>query len=128
MIHYWRDHSDRASRNDPNYLDNRFIELKMYHFLKSDYDTTSGLVLWGAGKKAKSIALQLKAKDVSFRWICNNPNKIGKDIYGVVLESDQVISQIQNAQFIVAVANPLEQKDIKEALKHHEPEWLFFFC
>lgn len=128
VIHHWRDHSERASRNDSHYLDNRFLELKLYHFLKSDYDATSALVLWGAGKKAKVIAHHLADNHISFRWVCNNPNKIGKHIYDVPIEADTVISDIKNAQFIIAVANPAEQKEIKTALEDKEGSQVFFFC
>ena len=33
-LHHWRDYSDRTSRNDPHYADNRFFELKLLYFLK----------------------------------------------------------------------------------------------
>jgi len=33
-LHLWRDHDTRASRNDDNYADNRFLNLKLDYFLK----------------------------------------------------------------------------------------------
>lgn len=128
VMHLWRDHSTRASRNDPNYLDNRFLDLKMHHFIDTDYNSERVLVLWGAGKKAKKISIHLKEKDIEFRWMCNNPNKIGKEIYDVMIESDTVIDEIEEAQIIVAVANPVEQEEIKTSLDRKENCQVYFFC
>lgn len=128
VLHLWRDHSTRASRNDPNYLDNRFLDLKIHHFVNSDYNSEKNLVLWGAGKKAKKIASSLQKEEIQFKWICNNPKKIGKEIYGVILESDKVIDQIPNAQLIIAVANPSEQADIKSRLVSINDCLVYFFC
>ena len=55
-LHHWRDHAERASRNDPNYLDNTFITLKINQFIKLDYNSHKKLILWGAGNKAKQVA------------------------------------------------------------------------
>jgi len=127
-LHLWRDHSSRASRNDPNYLDNRFLQLKMHYFINSDFQKEKNLVLWGAGKKAKKIAMYLQDNDIQFRWICNNANKIGKNIYNIIIESDRVIKHIRDSQIIVAVANPTEQADIKVILNQYPDGQAFFFC
>jgi len=128
VLHLWRDHSSRASRNDPHYQDNRFLDLKMHYFIKSDYQKDKTLVLWGAGKKSKKVAQHLQEHDIDFRWICNNPKKIGKHIYDVIIESDTVISQIKDAQFIVVVANPIEQSEIRESLSKIKKSQVLFFC
>ncbi|MEL6926946.1 MAG: glycosyltransferase family 2 protein, partial [Bacteroidota bacterium] len=56
VLHYWRDHASRSSRNDPNYANQSYLDLKVPWFLKLDYDEKRTLVLWGAGRKAKTIA------------------------------------------------------------------------
>ena len=40
-LHLWRDHNSRASRNDDNYADNRFLDLKLHYFLKLERKTNS---------------------------------------------------------------------------------------
>ncbi|MFK8044441.1 MAG: glycosyltransferase family 2 protein, partial [Crocinitomicaceae bacterium] len=82
VVHIWRDYQERTSRNDPNYAFNAFEELKTDYFLKLDYKPNKTLVLWGGGKKGKNIALLLQKHGVDFIWACNNPKKIGQDIYG----------------------------------------------
>lgn len=117
ICHYWRDHGQRASRNDDNYADNRFLDLKLQYFLKLDYAEDKELIVWGAGKKGKYLAKQLIAMDIPFRWICNNPKKIGKEIYGktmdVVLRKDELHKRMQ---FIVAIANQESLGEIKKSL------------
>lgn len=124
VMHLWRDHPTRSSRTDENYLDNRFLELKTDWFLKLDHDPSKRLALWGAGKKGKSIAEILIQKNISFDWVCNNPNKIGKEIYGVMMQSTDVLDDDTNRQLIIAVANPVEQEEIRNTLKHDA----FWFC
>lgn len=104
IVHYWRDYSQRTSRTDPRYEDNRFLDLKLDYFLDIDYNPNQILIIWGAGKKGKYIAKCLTEKQVPFQWVTNNPKKIGKSIYGVVIEEDIIISKLSNAQIIKAIA------------------------
>jgi glycosyltransferase involved in cell wall biosynthesis len=116
VIHYWRDHDTRASRNDPNYEDNRFINLKVHYFLKQDYDVAQSLILWGAGNKGKEIAKNLISRNVKFEWVTNNHKKIGKDIYGVKIQSEEYINSENKSQIIVTLSSPSDKKYALEKL------------
>ncbi len=148
ILHLWRDHSTRASRNDDNYADNRFLDLKLYYFLKlerkinpsSDVLQTSDelpdaapksadilemsdereLVIWGAGKKGKIVAQYLLEKKVNFHWVCENERKIGVDIYGEQLHSPKLISNLNNPQIIIAVTGEDAQKEIITQLNNFQ--------
>lgn len=109
VIHFWRDHSTRASRNDPNYAENSFLPLKIKWLLKMHPNTTFNII--GAGKKGKKIAQYLSASKVGFNWFTNNPKKLVVPIYGIELKELKVYKQ-KNTIWIVAVANKQEQKDI----------------
>lgn len=129
VVHIWRDYQERTSRNDPNYAFNAFEELKTQYFLKTDYQSNKELVLWGGGKKGKNIALLLQKHGVKFSWACNNPKKIGQEIY------NQVMTNIETAfepnkpyQTIVAVAQPEEQVLITETLSGLPNVEAFWFC
>jgi glycosyltransferase involved in cell wall biosynthesis len=131
VLHYWRDHSTRASRNDPNYSDTSFIDLKVPWFLKLDYDPVRPLILWGAGKKGKRIARILNDNKVSFRWVCNTPRRWGTDVYGVRLESTAAVSALEKPQLIIAVAAPDDQQEITSALQAQGlslGQDFYFFC
>ncbi|MFM1876102.1 MAG: hypothetical protein RL266_1839 [Bacteroidota bacterium] len=123
VLHWWRDHPSRSSRNDANYADNRFLELKVKWFLELDRNPSKPLVVWGAGDKGKNVAKLLSEMDVSFHWVCNNPKKIGHTIYGVKMESASAHMNT-DAQIIVTVANPEEQQEIRYQIS----ETAYFFC
>ncbi len=121
ILHRWRDRSDRTSRTHEHYADNRFFELKVRYFLEIDHDTEASLFLWGAGKKGKRIARLLLECGVSFRWVCDNEKKIGKEIYGVVLEGIRQVGRPDGEvvgitgkgdQVIIAVSSPDAQAEI----------------
>lgn len=131
VLHQWRDYSTRTSRTHEHYADSSFIEIKLHHFLKLDYDTSKTLVVWGAGKKGKLTAELLLKKNIPFHWICDNPKKIGKDIYNQKLLSFTELDNIDNTQSIITVASPRAQKEIETYFKerHHLPMGdYFFFC
>lgn len=132
VLHHWRDYGARTSRNDSNYADNRFLELKVDYFLKLDYDASRPLVVWGAGKKGKKVAQLLHLKSIPFSWVCNNPQKIGKHIYDIEI---QPTSSIQKAtvipQILLLVAQKTEQHFIKEQVTAYgfEPHSsILLFC
>lgn len=131
ILHHWRDHSDRSSRTDPNYSDNRFLELKVHHFLTIDHQPDRPLIIWGAGKKGKKTAALLQAAQIPFHWITNNTKKIGLQIANVLLEPEENLSQYEHPQILICVANPTEQKEISNVLASCGLEiqkHFFFFC
>ncbi len=131
ILHYWRDYETRSSRTSDHYADNRFLDLKVHYFLKLDFNKERPLVVWGAGKKGKAICKLLSNKNISFHWACNNPKKIGKEIYNTKLISSEDAIRLINPQFIIAVANPEEQNQLKEYFKDKSmlaQKDYFFFC
>lgn len=128
-LHIWRDHQARASRNDDNYSDNSFLDIKLHYFLKLDFDKTKTLVLWGAGKRAKALAKLFIENNIRFEWACNNHNKIGHHIYDLkILDTESVFKSEIQYQSIVTVANKEEQVDIKQFSETKENLELFWFC
>ena len=131
VLHKWRDYDTRTSRTDPHYTHGYLLDIKLHYFLKLDYNDSRPLIIWGAGDKGKTIAKTLIEKDVSFHWICDNPNKIGRDIYGKELKPFRFLKQIKNAQSIISVANGEAQEQIRSYLKKLELQSMsdyFFFC
>ena len=122
VLHKWRDYSMRTSRTHVHYAQNHFTELKINHFLDIDYNKNKTLTIWGAGNKGKIIAKILLEKNIPFEWICDNPKKIGKDIYGKELKAFEALAKIKNAQSIITVANKTAQKEIRAFLKNFKYE------
>lgn len=132
VLHYWRDHSHRSSRNDPNYSDNSFLNLKMQYFLEDDFDPIKKMVLWGAGRKGKTIAKELIKNNIPFQWLTNNTEKIDKQIYGVVLQNDKKFEFTNSHQVIIAVAQQNESNLIRTRMANEKQKSedlkVFFFC
>lgn len=106
ILHLWRDHDGRSSRNDANYADQNFTHLKVHYFQELDRNDNKELILWGAGRAGKSVAKLLMASSMSFTWITDNENKIGHNIYGTVLKSTDILNQKNNCQIITAIKTP----------------------
>jgi hypothetical protein len=58
------------------------------------------LVLWGSGKKGKLVAKKLIEENCSFKWICNNKNKIGHEIYQQKIQSTDLL-KLENKKLII---------------------------
>lgn len=131
ILHKWRDYSTRTSRTHIHYAQNHFTTLKVHHFLDIDHDTSKELVIWGAGTKGKLMASIFIERNIPFEWICDNPNKIGKAIYGKTLLNFDALDNIKNPQSLITVANKDAQKDIRTYLSKLNLipfEDYIFFC
>lgn len=118
VLHHWRDRSDRISRNWEVYKDNRFLNLKTDYFIELERDSNRPLVIWGAGRNGKDIVRMFKEKsENNIHWVCDNENKIGKDIYDIRMEHFNSIESMSNPQIIIAVASPDDQHEIDDYLK-----------
>lgn len=130
VLHIWRDHGARASRNDENYSDNRFLELKVKYFLRNDFGSGESLIVWGAGKKGKRIAQLLLDNDIDFLWVTNNDKKIGKHIYSKILTHPKILTAFDKPRSIIlAVANEDEQNEINGFIKQcNNSNTVYTFC
>lgn len=131
LMHYWRDYSWRTSRTHEHYALNYFLDIKLYYFLKLDYNAERPLVVLGAGGKGKIIAKYLIEKNIPFYWICNNPRKIGIKIYNTLLYDYPTLDTLINPQTIVSIANEIAQENLKALFKKKDLQAkkdFFFFC
>jgi len=131
VLHDWRDYSVRTSRTHLHYAENHFLDLKLHYFLKLSYKSQRPLVIWGAGNKGKILAKKLIKKEIPFYWICDNPKKIGRDIYGKTMLEFDYLKKLNKPQSIVTVANTEAQQEIKQYMKNNNMNSMqdyFFFC
>lgn len=131
VLHHWRDYHTRTSRNSEHYAQNYFLKIKTHYFLELDWDQSRPLVLWGAGFKGKKIARLLQEQGVPFTWVCDNPKKVGKKIYGATLRHFTNSGSLQGAQSLVTVANEAAQAEIRAYLAQQGAQPgadYFFFC
>ena len=131
VLHQWRDYDTRTSRTHEHYAQNYFLDIKLHYFLKLDYDSQRPLVIWGAGFKGKTIAKKLTAASIDFHWLCDNPNKINKKIYGKPMKHFSELDTLKNPQSIITVANEVAQKEIRSYLSKLGQKSIidyYFFC
>ncbi len=130
VLHMWRDYATRTSRTSEHYAQNYFLDIKVHYFLSLDYDLARPLAIWGAGTKGKTIAQLLLQKNVEFYWLCDNPKKIGKKIYGCELLPFTFLESLDKPQSIISVANAAAQKTIRDYLRGLGLNRAdsFFFC
>jgi glycosyltransferase involved in cell wall biosynthesis len=129
VLHFWRDHSGRTSRNSETYAVQHYFDLKLPWFLQLDYTADKPLVLWGTGKKGKVLAQKLLAEKTPFTWVTNNLKKQGIAIYNVTTASHELVSALVHPQIMVAVASPEDQKAIRLFCSKLEGAVeLYFFC
>lgn len=131
IVHLWRDYDTRTSRTSSHYAQNYFLDLKVHYFLKLDWNSKRPLVVWGAGNKGKTVAKLLRQRNIPFLWVCDNPNKIGKEIYGSILSSYTMIEKIKKPQSILTVANAKAQAQIRQFLVEKDQKAMsdfYFFC
>ncbi|MBO3117530.1 glycosyltransferase family 2 protein [Winogradskyella sp. DF17] len=131
VLLHWRDYATRTSRTHEHYAQNYFLDIKTHFFLKLDYDEKRPLTIWGAGYKGKTIAKLLIKANVQFYWICDNPKKIGKQIYNQSLFNFDFLSKLSHPQSIVTVANETAQQEIKLYFESQDMKPMtdyFFFC
>ncbi|MCK4979174.1 MAG: glycosyltransferase family 2 protein, partial [Candidatus Delongbacteria bacterium] len=114
LLHYWRDHPARVSRNDQRYKDQQYFDLKLKYFFELDHDSSKVLMIWGTGSKGKKLVRKLQDQySAPFRWVGNNQKKIGERIYGIEVEDFQIVKDISEIQIIVTVSGPEDLKDIR---------------
>jgi hypothetical protein len=117
VLHYWRDRSERISRTWDCYKDNRYFDLKLNYFFQIDRDKSRPLVLWGAGSNGKFMARLLLERGESIHWVCDNLKKIGKHIYGILMQDYNSIAELNNPQIMIVVTSPAEKLKIRKQLE-----------
>jgi len=117
ILHFWRDRSSRISRTWDEYKDNRYYNLKLRFFFELDRDCQRPLVVWGAGRNGKDLIKGILEYDSSVQWVCDNENKIGKDIYNIRMRHFNDIPEMERPQILIAVASPDAKIEIENQLK-----------
>lgn len=131
VLHLWREYDTRTSRTHEHYDLDHFLDTKLHYFLKLDYNPTRPLVIWAAGSKGKTLAKELMANDINFTWLNDNPNKVGRKIYGQAMTPMSEFEHMVNPQSIITIADEKSQEQIRtylDSLGQKPMEDYFFFC
>jgi len=123
IIHLWRDHPMRTSRNSKDYLFENFIPLKVNYLIENELGTKEELVLWGSGKKGKLVAKKLIEKNCSFSWVSDNQQKIGLEIYQQKIQSTELLKLEKKKLIICSISS----KDFKTPENSKYNKFLSFY-
>jgi glycosyltransferase involved in cell wall biosynthesis len=131
LVHHWRDHSSRTSRNDETYSQNAYFDIKAHYLPLLRKLEGKQLVIWGAGRKGKQLAKKLKMVGLSFLWTCNVESKWGHIIYENKMLSPTQVYKIEHPLFLIAVSGPQDQQKLEEQFKNKgfiKGVDYYFFC
>jgi len=123
IIHLWRDHPMRTSRNSKDYQFENFIPLKIKYLIENELKPKDELVLWGSGKKGKLVAKKLIENNCSFTWISNNPKKIDVEIYQQKIQSTSFLKTEKKKLVICSISS----KDFKTPENSKYNRFLSFY-
>ena len=83
VLHYWREHGQRATHTNSRYSVENFLRAKAHYLCVGPLKERDGLIVWGAGKTGRRIAKHLQrggsAPEV---FIDITPKKIGGTLRG----------------------------------------------
>ena len=83
ILHYWREHGQRATHTNSRYSVENFLRAKAHYLCAGPLAQRDGVVVWGAGKTGRRIAKHLErggcAPEV---FVDVTPKKIGSTLRG----------------------------------------------
>lgn len=95
----WRDGPKRASRVQPAYAIERFLDVKEHYLRAHVLPPERPLAVWGAGPVGKGWAARLKPAHI----IELDPRKLGQRIHGAEVISNDELQRLDRAFIVVAV-------------------------
>ena len=117
VLLYWRDHPNRATRNNPRYDADAFFRAKAYYLAQGPLKNVKEVVAWGAGKTSKQRSAYLKEYGIKIAaYIDVDPNKIGNKIQGVPIIDPTRLSDYPHHLILSFVGNRGAREDIRRML------------
>lgn len=120
-LHQWRDHPQRASRNDPRYAQTAFHQVKAKYikmWLQKEINLIERKIYcWGAGRVARKFAQLLIQKGIEIcGYIDPDPKKTGKWILGLPILPLEELPPPQEGFVLILVGARGARKQISDHL------------
>lgn len=103
----WRETPTRASRVDPVFSEERFMDVKAHYLERNVLDARRPIAVWGAGPVGKLWSRRLSPR----YFIDVDPRKVGQTIAGAPVISNEELGRIAGFFVIVAVASLSRSRD-----------------
>ena len=131
VVHLWRDHINRTSRNDQRYNIRKFGIFKLKQFIRTDLKKGERIIIWGSGQKGKKMARFLMENKMTFGWLTMNEKKAGNLVDNHVVYHPDDMNWSQNDKIVVAVSRTDDQAVIGNYLTQKGylawRDYFFFF-
>jgi glycosyltransferase involved in cell wall biosynthesis len=116
VLHLWREHGGRASRNESRYGEESFRSLKLDYLSEMWLDGGRKPVsICGAGPVGKAWLKELQAAGIEVRYLIEvNPRKIGKRIHGVQVVRAGQLRELGEPGLILGAVG---QKGARESIR-----------
>lgn len=124
VLHWWREHEQRTSKNSVNYQQEAFFRLKINRFIQLDLNVNQYLIVNGTGQKGRLTAKNLLDLKVLFTWISHEAEKFSKGLLNhAILDANQ-LKNVDQAQILNTTL--IEEDKLKELYKNGISEMTFY--
>ncbi len=116
VLHRWRDHDRRLTRQDERYSLERHLDLK------ADYLSRCfpKVILWGATDTGRGLSRRLRARGVTVRGFVElNPRKLGQRIHDLPVVAPDALESLGDGHVLSCVAAKGARDDIREWFRAH---------
>jgi glycosyltransferase involved in cell wall biosynthesis len=87
VLHWWRQHAQRMSKQHSGFATEAFLRLKWHWFRKRYPAGENRLFVLGHGKKTRLLIRLLEAEGSSFTWLADQPQAVGNIVMGHRLQA-----------------------------------------
>ncbi len=114
----WADGPGRLSRTHAAYSLDAFRACRVHHLRRSLLAGHQGVVVWGAGRTGKALALEFRRQGVSVEaFIEVHPRKIGQVIHGAPVRPVRAAGEFRCALHVGAVARSAGRAAVRAAAR-----------
>jgi hypothetical protein len=121
ILHRWRDHPARLSRQDPRYSREAFLRVKT-HYIGRVHPMRAA-VIWGAGRTGRLVARLLGGEGISVRsFVDIRPERAGRTWRGIPILAPEAVPgraplwRLEGVRVLGAVASRGARDQIRAAL------------
>lgn len=113
----WRDGPDRASRRDPRYGLDRFVECKAAYLAQGYLAGSPSYVLWGYGDTGRMLRAALLRYGKTLSHVIEvKASRIGQRIHGAPVLPIADVASLRGQPLVVSVAREGPRQEIRTAL------------
>lgn len=114
----WRVRRGRLSLDAPAYSPAAFRRCKVHFLVRGGLPEGRALVVWGAGRVGKPLALELARQGRPARaFVDVDPRKVGQVIHGLPVLPPEGLARLPGAYVLAAVGAPGARQDIRRRLE-----------